>query len=99
LSQVYVYYLLNINDLTLDRLCRHRYIFAMQVSNPLVPPSPGQPGAVPTPVANAPAAPDPTPSETNRPVTASRESEGGRNEAERQPGPDYRPGGNVDIQV
>jgi hypothetical protein len=99
LSQVCVCFLLNIKYLAIDRFCGLTYILAMQVSNPLVPPTPGQPGAVATPVANAPAAPDPTPSETNRPVTASRESEGGRNEAERQPGPDYRPGGNVDIQV
>ncbi len=71
----------------------------MQISNPLVPPSPGQPGAAPAPVANAPSVPDPTKRETSHPVTASRESERGRNEAERQPGPAYRPGDSVDIRV
>ncbi len=74
----------------------------MQVTNPLVPPSPGQPGAASAPVANAPSAPDAAQSETRHPVTASRESERGRNEAERnpeRPEPDYRPGDNVDLEV
>ncbi len=74
----------------------------MQVTNPLVPSPTGQPGAASAPVANAPSAPDATQRETSHPVTASRESEGGRNETQSSPdrgGSDYRPGGNVDIQV
>ncbi len=74
----------------------------MQVTNPLVPPSPGQPGAASAPVANAPSAPDATSQETSRPVTASRESDSGRNDAERRPDappPESNRGGNVDIQV
>ncbi len=86
----------------LDRLCRNTYISVMQVTNPLVPPPPGQSGAAPAPVANAPSAQDTTKRETSHPVTASRESEGGRNEAARQPDPppsESSRGGNLDIQV
>ncbi len=77
----------------------------MQVTNPLVPPSPGQPGGASAPVANAPAAPDVANSETSRPVTASRESADGRNEAQRRPEENERPptdsgrGGNLDVRV
>jgi len=74
----------------------------MQVTNPLVPPSTGQPGAASAPVANAPAAPEATQRETSHPVTAGREGESGRNDTERRPEappPESDRGRNLDIQV
>lgn len=74
----------------------------MQVSNPLVPPTTGQPGGAAAPVANAPAAAETGKSESAQPVTAAKESERGRNESQRSPEPsqqESQPGQQVDIQV
>ena len=57
----------------------------MQVTNPLVPPATGQAGGASAPVANAPAAAETAKAESARPVTAARESDGGRNEPQREP--------------
>jgi hypothetical protein len=72
----------------------------MQVSNPLVPPPAGQPGGAPASVANAPNVPESTQHETSHPVTASTESERGRNETGRGPAEERSErGGSVDISV
>ena len=74
----------------------------MQVSNPLIPPSTGQAGGAAAPVANAPAAAETTRAESARPVTAAKETAGGRNEPQREPDSprdEARPGQRVDIEV
>jgi len=72
----------------------------MQIENPLVPPQLGQPGAAPSPVANAPSVPEATKHETDRPVAASRENERAPADDSRRPRAETRArGSRLDISV
>jgi len=74
----------------------------MQVTNPLVPPATGQAGGAAAPVANAPAEAEATKPQSASPVTASKESQRGQNEARHapdEPRQEYRRGDNVDLEA
>ncbi len=83
--------------------CILDYIIRMQVTNPLVPAQMGSSNAVPSLVANVPAAPDNTRYETSHPVTGNHESERSRSDSGRPKGDSEggsgRRGAKVDISV